>query len=43
MTFVVSHHGKVYEKDLGDETHQIVKAMDEYDPGQTWTVVDDDG
>ena len=39
MTFVVSHHGKVYEKDLGEKTHEIVKAMTEYNPDDSWTRV----
>ena len=37
MTFVVSHQGKVYEKDLGEKTAGIVKKMKEYDPDKTWT------
>ena len=39
MTFVVSHHGKVYQKDLGPRTTEIAKAMQEYNPDQTWTEV----
>jgi hypothetical protein len=37
MTFLVSHHGKVYQKDLGPRTAEIVKAMQEYNPDKTWT------
>ena len=37
MTFVVNHQGKVYEKDLGEKTPDIVKKMKEYDPDKTWT------
>jgi hypothetical protein len=37
MTFVVSHHGKVYQKDLGLRTMDIAKAMQEYNPDHTWT------
>ncbi len=36
MTFLVSHHGKVYQKDLGPRTAAIVKAMQEYNPDATW-------
>jgi hypothetical protein len=36
MTFLVSHHGKVYQKDLGPRTAEIVKAMQEYNPDKTW-------
>jgi hypothetical protein len=36
MTFLVSHHGKVYQKDLGPKTTEIAKAMREYDADDTW-------
>ena len=36
MTFVVSHRGKVHQKDLGE-----FSEMDEYDPDHTWTKVED--
>jgi Protein of unknown function (DUF2950) len=39
MTFLVSHHGKVYQKDLGPRTADIAKAMQEYNPDATWTEV----
>ena len=39
MTFLVSHHGKVYQKDLGPRTPAIAKAMQEYNPDATWTEV----
>jgi hypothetical protein len=39
MTFLVSHHGKVYQKDLGPRTVEIAKAMQEYNPDATWTEV----
>jgi hypothetical protein len=35
MTFVVSHHGKVYQKDLGE-----FSGMLEYDPDESWTEVE---
>ena len=37
MTFLVSHHGKVYQKDLGPRTVAIAKEMQEYNPDATWT------
>jgi hypothetical protein len=37
MTFLVSHHGKLYQKDLGPRTAEIVKTMQEYNPDATWT------
>jgi hypothetical protein len=39
MTFLVSHHGTVYQKDLGPRTMEIAKAMREYNPDATWTEV----
>jgi hypothetical protein len=36
MTFVASHRGKVHQKDLGEFT-----GMDEYDPDEAWTEVED--
>jgi hypothetical protein len=41
MTFIVSHHGKLYQKDLGPDTLEIVKNMSEYNPDATWTPVND--
>lgn len=37
MTFLVSHHGQVYQKDLGPRTTELAKAMREYNPDATWT------
>jgi hypothetical protein len=39
MTFLVSHHGKVYQKDLGSQTRKIATQMKEYHPDATWTEV----
>jgi len=39
MTFLVSHHGKVFQKDLGPRTVEIAKVMREYNPDATWTEV----
>ena len=41
MTFVVSHQGKILQKDLGDNTEFIAGAMQEYDPDETWALVED--
>jgi hypothetical protein len=38
-TFIVSHNGIVYEKDLGDKTAEQFKAMDRYNPDSTWSRV----
>ena len=36
MTFIVSHNGKVYEKDLGRNSVQIGAKMATFDPGAGW-------
>jgi hypothetical protein len=36
MTFVVNHQGKVYQKDLGPKTAELVKSLNEYNPDSTW-------
>jgi hypothetical protein len=38
-TFIVNQQGKVYEKDLGEETRFIGNALEVYNPDKTWTVV----
>jgi hypothetical protein len=40
-SFMVSHDGVVYEKDLGPDSIAIGKAMEEYNPDNTWRVVKD--
>jgi hypothetical protein len=39
MTFIVNHDGVVYQKDLGDDTEQKAKAMERFDPDETWAKV----
>lgn len=39
MTFIINHDGKVYQKDLGDDTETAAAAITEYDPDDTWTEV----
>jgi hypothetical protein len=41
-TFIVSHDGVVYEKDLGPKTLSICKAMERFNPDKTWTPVIDE-
>lgn len=36
MTFLVSHQGVVYEKDLGANTAGIAQSINEYNPDSTW-------
>lgn len=38
-TFIVSHTGVVYEKDLGPQTASKAAAIRKFDPGQGWTAV----
>lgn len=38
-TFIVSHTGVVYEKDLGPTTMEQFKAMERFNPDSTWTPV----
>ena len=38
-TFVVSHHGMVFEKDLGSKTSVVVSQMNRFDPDSSWREV----
>jgi hypothetical protein len=40
MTFIVSHSGEVYEKDLGKKTSSVAQAMKSFDPDETWRKVE---
>jgi hypothetical protein len=39
-TFLVSHHGAVYEKDLGPTTATLARAMTRFNPDKTWNAVE---
>ena len=39
MTFLVSHHGEILQKDLGPKTRARVQAMEGFDPDPSWDVV----
>jgi hypothetical protein len=39
MTFLVSHHGKVLQKDLGPRTRKIAAEMPAYNPDSSWAEV----
>jgi hypothetical protein len=39
MTFIVSHQGTVYQKDLGPNTADLAAKMTQYDPDSSWSVV----
>jgi hypothetical protein len=38
-SFMISHDGQVYERDLGAKSAEIAKAMKTFDPGPGWTKV----
>ncbi len=42
MTFMISHDGQVFEKDLGPHSDQLAKAMTSFDPDDSWKEVDVD-
>jgi hypothetical protein len=39
MTFVMSHQGEIYQKDLGPDTAKEARDMDRYNPDESWTEV----
>jgi hypothetical protein len=39
MTFIVSHEGIVYQKDLGPQSVDLFRAMDRYNPDSSWKPV----
>ncbi|HSD45275.1 MAG TPA: DUF2950 domain-containing protein [Pyrinomonadaceae bacterium] len=39
QTFIVSHDGVVYQKDLGPKTLDLAAAIDRFNPDKTWTPV----
>ena len=39
MTFIVNQWGKVYQRNLGDQSAEIAAAMTVFDPDASWTAV----
>ncbi|WP_397453905.1 DUF2950 domain-containing protein [Pseudomonas sp. NA-150] len=39
MSFMISHDGQVFEKDLGPESEKLAKAMKRFDPNDSWKAV----
>jgi hypothetical protein len=39
MTFIVSHNGKVFEKDLGENSAELGAQATAFDPGAGWKEV----
>ena len=40
-TFMVSHDGVVYQKDLGPNSLQVAKTIERFNPDKTWTPVEE--
>jgi hypothetical protein len=40
-SFIVSHLGQVYEKDLGSTTSEVVKGITRFDPDKSWKKSED--
>lgn len=40
MSFMISHEGQVFQKDLGPDGEKVAKAMTRFDPDDSWEVVD---
>ena len=36
MTFLINQNGAVYQKDLGENTTEVARAMTEYNPDKSW-------
>jgi Protein of unknown function (DUF2950) len=43
MTFIVNQDGKVYQRNLGEETSQMAGALKGYNPDSEWALVQDEG
>jgi hypothetical protein len=39
MTFMISHAGVVYEKDLGPNTDALARGIVRFDPDKSWRTV----
>jgi hypothetical protein len=41
MTFMVSHEGTIFQKDLGPRTRQLAEQISAFNPDSSWTKVDE--
>jgi hypothetical protein len=41
MTFIISHDGNIYQKNLGKDTDASARAMTRFNPDKSWTRVPD--
>lgn len=39
MTFMADAHGRIYQKDLGNETATVAQGITAFDPDRSWTLV----
>jgi hypothetical protein len=42
MTFIISNHGVLYQKDLAEDTQKKAKATESFDPGVGWEPISTD-
>ena len=42
QTFIISHNGIVYQKDMGPDVLKEFKSMERYNPDKTWQVTEDE-
>jgi hypothetical protein len=42
QTFMVSHDGTVYQKDLGTETPSVFRSLERFNPDKTWRPTNDE-
>jgi hypothetical protein len=40
MSFLMNHDGVVLQKDLGDQTTDVAKAINEFDPVDSWKAME---
>jgi hypothetical protein len=40
MTFMISHHGGIYQKDLGADTETLAGKIDTFNPDKDWKLVE---
>jgi hypothetical protein len=43
MTFIVNQDGKIYQRNLGEDTLHLARDIKEYNPDSQWTLVEDEG
>jgi hypothetical protein len=41
QTFIIGDHGAVYQRDLGEKTEARAAAIKDFDPDDSWTVVNE--